>query len=357
MTAAPVVISGALRDYDWGRVDGLARWCGTTTGEPQAELWFGAHPHAPSRLVAGAGSLSDAWPTRDVPLLVKLLAARTPLSLQVHPDGDLAAEWLVDPDSADLLSDPVGKTELLIALEPFVVLVGWRPTADAAAVLRAVGADPDVVAALAAEEVPAAVRLLLGDRPVFTDADGWRSAATAAGLDEVAGTALAAVADRFGADPGVAVAALLRSEELAPGDAVFVPTGVPHAYVHGLGVEVMNSSDNVLRMGLTRKPMSVDHALAAVAAGRSGTVLRAPADGTYAPAGAPFTVRMVGGGEALAPAGHYRLVLAIDRTCVVVAGLDSYALEVGQALAVPAAAPPASVSTSGRAVVVSEVVS
>lgn len=349
----PVVIAGALRDYDWGRIDGLCAWCGVADGGPQAELWYGAHPTAPSPVVGDRGeTLRDAWPATDVPLLVKLLAARSPLSLQVHPKGDVAARWLLDPETAELMSDPVEKTELLIALEPFLILAGWRPAADAARVMRAVGAAPEVVAALDADDLPNAVRLLLGDCPVIDDEAGWRAAVTTAGLDVHAVAAAAAVSDRFGADPGVAVAALLESKLLVPGDAVYVPAGVPHAYVTGLGVEVMNSSDNVLRMGLTSKQMSVEHALAALAADRAPVVLRAP--DRYDLPGAPFNV-VITDGAAAAEAGAYRLVLALTAATTVTVGVASYPLSAGQALAVPAQESVAYVRTSGRAVVVTEV--
>ncbi len=44
---------------------------------------------------------------------------------------------------------------------------------------------------------------------------------------------------------------------LRRGEGVFVPAGVLHAYVEGLGVELMAASDNVLRGGLTSKHIDV----------------------------------------------------------------------------------------------------
>ena len=90
-----LIVSGSLKPYDWGIVDGLAAWCGETTGGPQAELWYGVHPGGPSPLVDGGGlltgeHLADHFDVAQVPILVKLLAAGRPLSVQVHPARALA---------------------------------------------------------------------------------------------------------------------------------------------------------------------------------------------------------------------------------------------------------------------------
>ena len=50
-----LIARGAVKDYDWGIVDGLQAWSGEATGEPQAELWFGVHPGGPSPLVDSSG--------------------------------------------------------------------------------------------------------------------------------------------------------------------------------------------------------------------------------------------------------------------------------------------------------------
>ena len=45
---------------------------------------------------------------------------------------------------------------------------------------------------------------------------------------------------------------------------MYLPAGNVHAYLHGLGVEVMASSDNVLRGGLTPKFVDVPELLRTV---------------------------------------------------------------------------------------------
>jgi mannose-6-phosphate isomerase len=62
-------------------------------------------------------------------------------------------------------------------------------------------------------------------------------------------------------DVGVLCALFLNLVELRPGEALYLPAGNLHAYLEGAGVEIMASSDNVLRGGLTPKPVNVPELL------------------------------------------------------------------------------------------------
>jgi len=90
------VISGALKNYAWGIPGGLLPWLGDIPGsettEPQAELWFGVHPSGASKIIDSDLALSQVLDRREVPVLVKILAAAKPLSVQVHPRRELAQE-------------------------------------------------------------------------------------------------------------------------------------------------------------------------------------------------------------------------------------------------------------------------
>lgn len=66
---------------------------------------------------------------------------------------------------------------------------------------------------------------------------------------------------QFPEDTGALVALMLNEVELQPGEAIYLPAGNIHAYLSGLGVEVMAASDNVLRSGLTSKHVDVDEVL------------------------------------------------------------------------------------------------
>ena len=357
-SSTPLVIRGTLRDYDWGITNGLSDWTGESTDGPEAELWFGAHPAAPSPVVFGeaagddGATLADVLAPEQVPLLTKILAAASPLSLQVHPSADLAVRWRRTETGRDLLPDDVAKTEMLIALEEFVVLVGWRATAEVTAILTAIGADESVLAAVDEGRRTDTIGLLLDDHPVVADADAWLAALADLDVDETTVAALQRVAEKFPNDPGVAVAVLLQSQILQEGDAVYLPAGVPHAYVHGRGVEVMTNSDNVLRMGLTSKAISVDHAVSALNEDLSETIMRTPQDGTYAPAGAPFSVRFCSDETVTAPTGTFRLGLVLDGGMQARVGDRRLPVDVGDAVVMTADDPEGELEFLGRGVLV-----
>jgi mannose-6-phosphate isomerase len=215
-----------------------------------------------------------------------------------------------------------------------------------------------------------AVSLLLTDFPVVRAPQEWLDAAHRAGATAVEQSALEAVTARYPSDVGVAVAAMLQPVMLQPGDAAYVPAGVPHAYLSGLGVEVMNSSDNVLRLGLTSKTVAVQRALACLDDDQSVVVERGPEDGVYDISGAPFTVVMIAGAsstvldkgptdsdgpvESTVAGGKYRLILAVEGAAQVTIAAQQFTLGVGDALAVPAVAQDARVQADGTVMVARE---
>ena len=64
---------------------------------------------------------------------------------------------------------------------------------------------------------------------------------------------LARLAEIYPGDPGVLAPLLLNLVTLMPGEGLFIRPGTIHSYLEGSGVEVMSSSDNVVRAGLTSK--------------------------------------------------------------------------------------------------------
>lgn len=325
----PHLVTGALKDYDWGPVDGLARWS-TATGAAQAELWFGTHPSGPTVVVDGFDTgrlLADLPEHRGMPL-VKLLAAAGPLSLQVHPDATRAAlGW---GRGSALYADDGEKAEMLVAIDDFEYHAGWRDAQSAATVLAAVGVPDDVVELVRSEDRAGAIRALLGlDEVSRAKAQQLLiPAARAAGWDVDAVRALECVATAYPGDPGVLVTVLLGHGVLHPGEALAVSAGVVHSYVTGLGVEVMTSSDNVLRLGLTHKPIAVEEALAALHEDLSPTRM-SPAPGcALAPKGMPFDVQVIQR-PLRAERGRHRLVLPL-RGGVGVTGSDGQSVEVGE---------------------------
>lgn len=268
-----VEITNTPRDYAWGSTTAIAELLGRApSGGPEAELWLGAHPGSPARVVGEDRTLLDVVDGR-LPFLLKVLAAAAPLSLQAHPTSAQAAEGFAREEAAGVpLTDPARnykdafhKPELIYALsDPFRALSGFRPVAETRAVLAPVAADPRLQPLLSR----------LGGDDDLRNAFAWLIAGGGEVDDLVAAVVEAsAVADgpswqtvrtlaaHYPGDPGVAISLLLHTVELKPGEVLYLPAGNIHAYLEGLGIELMASSDNVLRGGLTPKHVDVPELL------------------------------------------------------------------------------------------------
>lgn len=270
-------LTNTPRDYAWGSDSLLAGLQGRTpTGAPEAEVWFGDHPGDPAD-VDGGGTL-DQITGGSLPYLLKLLAAGRPLSIQVHPTIEQArAGWarengLAADDPRRNYRDDNHKPELLVALsERFESLSGLRPVVDTLSLLDALD-DSDGVRQLRAR--------LSADGEALRDVIAWLLGGEAGrAVDEIIaatvsassrtdagtwGTTLRAIADvaaTYPGDPGVVVALLMNHVVLKRGEGVFLRAGLLHAYLSGLGVEIMAASDNVLRGGLTPKRIDVPELL------------------------------------------------------------------------------------------------
>ena len=354
-----LIVRGAVKDYDWGIVDGLEPWSGQATGAPQAELWFGVHPGGPSPLVDDGGRptgelLADHFDIEAIPLLVKLLAAARPLSVQVHPSARAAAEGWRRQSQGEyegVYSDPFEKTEMLVALQDFEAFAGWRSPDEAAAMLDALGVDGDVVELVRHGDTLAAIPGLL-DAASPARVTQLAAAARAAGLPDEQVTAYATVTDHYPDDPGALITPLLAYLRLAAGEAVYVPAGVPHSYIRGIGLEVMTSSDNVLRLGLTGKPVFVDHALRALSTTLEPQVMHTDHGDLIWPRNAPFVVRMLTTGGERIPAEAYRIVLLVEGTATVTSEFGEITLRPGTAAVISASDPDSFVEADGLVAII-----
>ncbi|MFG1673177.1 mannose-6-phosphate isomerase, class I [Micromonospora sp. NPDC049282] len=279
------LLQGRIRDYAWGSRTAIAELQGrpVPSAGPEAELWLGAHPGAPATvdrdgrpvsltelLVAEPGHwlgerLVRRFGTR-LPFLLKVLAADAPLSLQAHPDAEQARTGHAADDGRVNYVDPYHKPELLVALEEFEALCGFRDPVESAAVIAGFGvpALTPVVAML--RTGPAGLREAV--RALLSWPEAERAglvaallAAATAGPASPDAALVRTLAVGYPDDPGVVVALLLHHVRLAPGDGIWMPAGNLHAYLRGTGVEIMAASDNVLRGGLTPKRVDVDELL------------------------------------------------------------------------------------------------
>ncbi|MBB3086106.1 mannose-6-phosphate isomerase, class I [Geodermatophilus sabuli] len=279
-------LTSAVRFYPWGSRTVIPELLGQPSPSelPHAELWMGAHPDEPS-LLADGRSLDRAIAEEPVrllsapvverfgarlPFLMKVLAADAPLSLQAHPTMEQAAAGFAAEEAAGVphddpsrtFKDPWHKPELLLALTTFEALCGFRPVEESLhclAKLQLPELKP-TIAALARGGLRAAIPQLLA-------LSGRRRSSLVAAVAEAAARFVTAhdpefintyrwaatLAETYPGDPGVVISLMCNHLKLAPGEAVFLPAGNLHAYLSGAGVEVMASSDNVLRGGLTAK--------------------------------------------------------------------------------------------------------
>lgn len=318
-------LRGVERHYAWGSTTAIPELLGTPpTGGPVAEVWFGAHPSGaaevlpaavePARATAlvGGGPVPAATPPapgaadlRDViaadpvgvlgedvvqrfgerlPYLLKVIAPESPLSLQVHPSLERARERFAAEDAAGIprdaadrnYKDPNHKPELVFALTQFDAVCGFRAPRRAAELFA--GLDTPLArrlhAALRADSSAAGVRsafaglLAAATRPSAREVQEVARACAArlanGSPSPRADGTVVMLAGSYPGDPGVVASLLLNPVTLQPGEALFVPAGGVHAYLSGIGVEVMASSDNVLRAGLTAKYVDVAEMLECV---------------------------------------------------------------------------------------------
>lgn len=298
-------LTNHVRRYAWGSTTEIPRLLGIPPdGRPQAELWLGAHPGAPSRVCgpsgrgrprhgAGLDTVIAADPVTALgadiaesfgalPFLLKFLAVERPLSLQAHPRLDRARAGFAAEEAAGIPVDAPHRTyrdanhkpELVLALSGFEALCGFRAPAAAAADLD--GLDAPLAAALRtalaaadpSDALRGAMTLLLTlparDRFGLVAAVAAELAQRAGGCPAPRLRAVLGLAEHYPGDPGVIVSLLLNHVVLSAGEALFLPAGTVHAYLRGSAVEVMAASDNVLRAGLTAKHVAPGELLDAV---------------------------------------------------------------------------------------------
>jgi mannose-6-phosphate isomerase len=266
-------LRNGVQNYDWGSADAIPRFLGgEASSEPVAEMWIGTHPVKPSTAVDADGREQPLTEVAgDLPFMVKLLAADRPLSLQVHPSRDLAGIGYDREDQAGVpldspqrvYKDRNHKPEMVYALSTFDSLIGFRPTAE---ILRVLGPLDTPLSQRLADDLRAdpgfagivrRVEWLLNtgvDPAEVHQIVGACRALSALGMDiKRAYRTVIEIAEHHPDDIGVVVSLLLNRMTLQPGEAAYLETGVMHAHLTGLCLEVMATSDNVLRAGLTGK--------------------------------------------------------------------------------------------------------
>jgi len=378
-------MQGAVRSYAWGSRTAIAELTGRPVPAPypEAELWMGAHPADPALLVDSRapgsllseiehdpqGQLGPACRRQfgdRLPYLLKVLAANEPLSLQAHPSAQQAEEGFareerraVPLDSPERnYRDSNHKPELLCALTDFHALAGFRAIDRTVVLLHELHCAPlrhhlalldgqpdsDGLRALfttwitlpqpaLAELLPAVLRACVG----LADGGGEFAAEARTTIE---------LGERYPGDVGVLASLLLNRVSLKPGEAIYLPAGNLHAYLSGVGVEVMANSDNVLRGGLTPKHVDVPELLR-VLDFTSGAVpvLRGSGSGAERVYETPTTefqlsrIDLAAGGSCTLTARGPQILLCTAGSARLFSGPDELVLEKGCCVWSPAADP------------------
>lgn len=267
-----------FQPYAWGKKGDTSK-VASLVGESDAskryaELWIGTHPSNPSFVSGSSSKLKDALTVEtlgpehiqrfgsDVPFLLKVLSIDTALSVQAHPHLELAKVLHArDPKN---YPDPNHKPELVVALTPYEALCCFRPLQEVAKFLREIPplrglipnaadftatADPKTVLRNALEALyaqpPAAVQSSINEHLKAIESMPHNKA-----YEHVV---FARTAGQYPGDVGCWMVFFLNLVRLNPGDGLFLAPNEPHSYLAGDSVEIMASSDNVVRAGLTPK--------------------------------------------------------------------------------------------------------
>ncbi|WP_237233426.1 mannose-6-phosphate isomerase, class I [Rothia nasisuis] len=304
-------LDNPIQNYAWGSHTTLAAMRGAQvpTEQPEAELWVGAHPSAPSIAHVDGGAfpldvLVGDQPARFLnpkrtsdtfPFLFKVLAIESPLSIQVHPTAEQAQAGFDDENARGIaLDDPArnykdwfSKPETVIALSEMRILTGVREFSELRAIAEhfslpwltgALGAAKTakelltVIIRMPQEAAAAAVEQTVASARAWTAKNGEvpGSESTAAGVAEL----ITLIDSKYPGDRGLLVALAMNLVYLAPGDSVYTPDGQVHAYISGTAIELMNPSDNVMRAGLTPKHIDQEELIKILGEGQSAPTIQ-----------------------------------------------------------------------------------
>ena len=290
------ILENPIQDYAWGSYTALAALRGQPTPSPgpEAELWMGAHPKAPSviSIDGRTQALSDwiASAPEDIlgrsvsrrynnclPYLFKVLAIEKPLSIQAHPNQEQARKGYARENQSQIpldaphrnYKDDNHKPECICALTPFTALCGFRPADQITALMDRIH-EPELksvytkLSHLAPED---GLRtffhglMSLDDRARDRIIMSTLSRIQQMETIETVYAWVVTLQKSYPDDIGILAPLFLNLVVLAPGEALYLPAGELHAYLQGVGVELMANSDNVLRGGLTPKHVDVPQLL------------------------------------------------------------------------------------------------
>lgn len=284
-----VKIKGSIKNYWWGSRDVLpSLFHYTADGQPQAEAWFGVHPDGQATLEDGTllKDYLDSSPQllaglgRDehFPLMMKVLAVNNPLSLHVHPDRIQAQRGWREEELKRRkgfvqelnYKDENCKNELFYALTSSTLLVGFRDAESASFHLKRLCPVSFEKHFASSRTVRGLFKTLFSlpqselDCVIAEYMKGLEKSGeelTRGGVYYTERGISMKVHDLFGNDPSVVVPYLMNVISLRIGEVLYIRSGMLHSYIHGTGIEIEDSSDNEVRIGMSSKHKDVTDAL------------------------------------------------------------------------------------------------
>ncbi|MBW1764003.1 MAG: mannose-6-phosphate isomerase, class I, partial [Deltaproteobacteria bacterium] len=282
------ILENSILNYSWGSKRFISGLFGNTgsSDEPEAELWMGAHPKAPSYAVVKGSRLSLAdLIERDpkavlgatvaerfsgkLPFLFKVLAAARPLSIQTHPSMKQAGEGFAMEQAGKIPLDALNrnyrddnhKPELLCALTEMWALKGFRRVEEIIDLMGQINTACHGLGVDILRQNPGNAGLKMFFNYIMSMGKGEQARlvgdvmAVIEGLNNSDNTFdwMKKLNQEYPGDIGVISPLFLNVVLLKPGEALYIPAGELHAYLDGAGIEIMANSDNVLRGGLTPK--------------------------------------------------------------------------------------------------------
>ncbi|KAL7141697.1 hypothetical protein ABFS83_08G070800 [Erythranthe nasuta] len=315
-----VKLKCAVKNYDWGKVgekSSVSRlYANNSRAEvdadsPYAEFWMGTHDSGPSYAAVPNGGLTNGdleerrdngfkreksnsvslkdWIDRNpavlgdrvlekwgpnLPFLFKVLSVAKALSIQAHPDKELAV--ILHKQQPGVYKDDNHKPEMALALTEFEALCGFIGLEELKTVIQTVPEIVEMVGSSCADQV---LQLTENDgekklkevfKSLFTDLISVSNSAISEIIPKLIRRLnskrekltekeelVLRLERQYPGDIGVIAGFLFNYVKLNPGEALYLGANEPHAYIHGECIECMATSDNVVRAGLTPKHRDV----------------------------------------------------------------------------------------------------
>ncbi len=289
-------LKNTVQEYAWGSHTAIAELLGepSPSNTPQAEIWMGAHPRGASMAefddaIMSLPDLVKKYPNEILgkvaaekfsdgfPYLFKVLAAAKPLSIQAHPNRFQARQGFKKENDKKIeidahnrnYKDENHKPECICALTDFWALNGFRKIPEILSYMNRIssGRLDNELKALEMKQDSNGLKKFFSEMMTLDLKRKQQiidtAVTNAAGMkkDDMAFGWIVKLHDEYPGDIGVLSPIILNLICLKPGEALFLQAGELHAYLDGVGIELMANSDNVLRGGLTPKHIDVPELL------------------------------------------------------------------------------------------------